>query len=312
MSKYIPGLVSVIIPTYKRCDTLVRAIESVINQTYKNIEIIVVNDNTPNDEFSLRLYDEIKKITDERLIFVEQEKHINGAAARNCGIKIAKGEYLAFLDDDDYWMPQKIEHHLAAFEKLGDEWGVVASLCVRHKNGELVMAAPPYKDGYILHEIMQRTIGLSTIAVLIRRGALDDVGYFDENLIRHQDIQLFTCLAYKYKVYLLKEYLQVINVDDTRNRPSSERVAEIKEAYYVSVGDILSKLTRKETEKIYIMNRFECAALLFHEKKYKQFTKDVIRIFRYPSTLFYSVQRIMKRFEGKILKNYLVNRYKPK
>lgn len=311
MSKYISGLVSVIIPTYKRCDMLVRAIESVVNQTYRNIEIIVVNDNIPGDEFSMLLYDEMKKITDERLVFVEQKKHINGAAARNYGIKLAKGEYIAFLDDDDYWLPEKLENQVRAFEKLGSEWGVVSSLVVRHKNGNLVMAVPPYKSGYILHEIMQRTVDLSTIAVLIRREALDDAGYFDENLLRHQDVQLFTCLAYKYKVFLLKEYLQVINVDDAQNRPSSEKLANIKNAYYDSVRDILNELTRKEVEKIFIMNKFECASLLFKEKKYKKFLTDVMSIFKYPSTLVFSIQRLAKRFEGKIFKNYLVKKYKP-
>ena len=311
MNNYIPGLVSVIIPTYKRCDTLVRAIESVVNQTYRNIEILVVNDNMPNDEFSMLLYEEMKKITDERLVFIEQEKHINGAAARNYGIRLAKGEYIAFLDDDDYWLPQKLEHHVKAFEKLDSEWGVVASLVVRHKNGNLMMAVPPYKSGYILKEIMQRTVDLSTIAVLIRREALDNAGYFDENLLRHQDVQLFTCLAYKYKIFLLKEYLQVINVDDAQNRPSSEKIASIKNAYYESVKDILDGLSKKEKDKIFILNRFESSSLLFREKKYKQFIMNFAGIFKYPSTLYLSVQRVVKRYEGKILKKYLVNKYNP-
>ena len=310
MNQYISGLVSVIIPTYKRCDTLIRAINSAINQTYKNIEIIVVNDNMPGDDFSRMLYDEMKKVTDERVIFAEQEKPINGAAARNYGIRLAKGEYIAFLDDDDYWIPQKLERQVDVFKSLGREWGVVSSLVVRHRNGALEMAIPPYKSGYILQEIMQRTVDLSTIAVLIRREALDEVGYFDEALLRHQDIQLFTCLAYKYKVFLLKEYLQVINVDDAQNRPSSEKFISIKEAYYDSVRDILDTLGKKERDKIYILNRFECSSLLFREGKYFQCMLYAIGIFKYPSAVFMAIQRIIKRLEGKVLKKYLVNKYK--
>ena len=98
MAEYVQGLVSVIIPTYRRSDMLDRAIKSVLNQTYDNIELLLVNDNIPNDEYSQALLDRVKIYeTDDRFRLILQEKHINGAAARNAGIKEAKGEYIAFL-----------------------------------------------------------------------------------------------------------------------------------------------------------------------------------------------------------------------
>ena len=311
MERYISGLVSVVIPTYKRCDSLVRAVESVLGQTYEHTEVIVVNDNVPGDEYSLQLYEEIKKINDKRFVFLEQEKHINGAAARNCGIRAAKGEYIAFLDDDDYWLPEKLERHIEAFKHLGEEYGIVSSLVTRNKDDNLIMAVPPYKSGYILREIMQRTVDLSTIAVVIRRKALDDTGYFDEKLLRHQDIQLFTCLTSKYKVYLLKEYLQVINVDDGINRPSSDKVMSIKAAYYESVAEIMNTLTKKQKNKILILNKFEYAAILLKEKKYKQFFSAALGIFRYPSTFFAALKRIFTRMLGTKFRNHYVKKYKP-
>ena len=95
---YQEGLVSVIIPTYKRADKLLRAINSVCQQTYENLQILVVNDNEKNDEFSKELYSLMGTIEDQRVLLIEQEKHINGAAARNAGIKSATGEFIAFLD----------------------------------------------------------------------------------------------------------------------------------------------------------------------------------------------------------------------
>ena len=107
---YLTGLVSVIIPTYKRSDLLPRAIHSVQGQTYRNIEVLVVNDNvSPDDEYSQRLYTLIDSIDDDRVRLISQPKHINGAAARNAGIRDAKGEFIAFLDDDDYWESEKVE-----------------------------------------------------------------------------------------------------------------------------------------------------------------------------------------------------------
>ena len=73
---YVKGLVSVVIPTYQRSDLLTRAIDSVLNQSYEQIECIVVNDNVPNDKYSLALYDLLKQYSvDDRFKFIEQEKH---------------------------------------------------------------------------------------------------------------------------------------------------------------------------------------------------------------------------------------------
>ena len=110
--KYTQGLVSVIIPTYKRADKLLRAINSVCNQTYENLEILVVNDNENDDQYTKELLVLFENITDPRVRLVFQERHINGAAARNAGIKKAKGEFIAFLDDDDIWMENKVQRQI--------------------------------------------------------------------------------------------------------------------------------------------------------------------------------------------------------
>lgn len=103
-------LVSVIIPSFKSDESLIIAINSVLNQTYQDIEVIVVDDNNP--------YSDARKITeknmnrymlDERVKYVKHEKNKNGAAARNTGIRLAQGEYLTFLDDDDVFMPLRIQ-----------------------------------------------------------------------------------------------------------------------------------------------------------------------------------------------------------
>ncbi len=106
-------LVSVIIPTYKRkLDYVSNALQSVLNQTYDDIEIIVVDDS-PND-FPYR--DEIKnyieKLNDDRVIYIRNEKNLGGSLSRNVGINASRGEYITFLDDDDEYMPGKVEKQL--------------------------------------------------------------------------------------------------------------------------------------------------------------------------------------------------------
>lgn len=106
-------LVSVIVPTYKRADMIQRAVDSILDQTYKNIEVIVVNDNdkdspeyTSTDEL---LEDELK---DGRVCIVHTSGSTGGGNARNYGVTFAKGEYLTFLDDDDIFLPAKVEKQL--------------------------------------------------------------------------------------------------------------------------------------------------------------------------------------------------------
>ena len=109
----VKGMVSCIIPTYRRSDSLIKAINSVLAQTYKNIEVIVVDDNDPDDKYSIMVQDKLATIKDERLRYIKQERHKNGAAARNTGIKASRGEYIAFLDDDE-WLPEKLEMQINA------------------------------------------------------------------------------------------------------------------------------------------------------------------------------------------------------
>lgn len=111
-------LVSVIIPTYKRNETLERAIISVINQTYPNIEIIVVDDNANFPKYREENRKLLKKYKEVKLI--ENEKNLGGGLTRNQGIKIAKGDFIAFLDDDDEFLPTKIEKQYKLYKKLNN------------------------------------------------------------------------------------------------------------------------------------------------------------------------------------------------
>ena len=106
-------LISCVIPSYKRADTLRRAINSVLAQTYCNMEVLVVDDNIAGDEYSKTLHEIIDEYkNDSRVRLVTQPMHINGAEARNAGIRAAQGEFIAFLDDDDEWLPTKLEKQM--------------------------------------------------------------------------------------------------------------------------------------------------------------------------------------------------------
>ena len=102
-------MVSVIIPTYNRSNVILNSVNSVLNQTYKDLEVIVVDDCS-DDETEIVL----KSIKDQRLRYIKHEKNMGACAARNTGIDLAKGEFIAFHDSDDICRKERIEHELKA------------------------------------------------------------------------------------------------------------------------------------------------------------------------------------------------------
>lgn len=193
-------LVSIIIPTYKRATMLHRAILSTLEQTYKNIEVLVVSDNEPDDEFTAKARETVESFNDSRARLITQEKHINGAVARNVGINESKGEFISFLDDDDFYEKDKIEKQVALLSTLDDSWGGVCCRYKVYKKGKLVEVMPLFKSGKVYKEVIMRLIKTQTNCLLLRRNALFKSGLFDESLLRHQDVQLLARFTYNYKL----------------------------------------------------------------------------------------------------------------
>ena len=298
---YFEGLVSVVIPTYKRSEMLQRAINSVLSQTYSSVECIVVNDNTPGDEYSQILYKMLSDYKgDSRFQFVEQETHKNGAAARNAGIRVAKGEYIAFLDDDDYWDRNKLEIQVAELEKLSSDWGAVSCLMRLYRKGRIFAANRPYKDGEIHYEVLTRCISMGTGSLVIRREALDDTGYFDENLRRFQDPQLFSCLTEKYKVKLIRKYLHNRDVDDNQNRPTVETINRFQEDFYQSVEKQLKRLPYRKVKLMKTLFNFDKVPILWQSGNRGLALKYTLGVMKYPETIGFAVKRVWDRYSNRI------------
>ena len=286
VENYIPGLVSVITPTYKRSEKLPRAIQSVLAQTYKRIELFVVNDNNPNDEYTQYVKNVTKRYDDDpRFHLIIQDKHINGAVARNVAIKQAKGEYIAFLDDDDWWELNKIEEQLNVLTTLDESWGGVScKFRLFDENGKIVGQTSKYKGGYIYKDILSLYSDVATGTLLLRHSALDDTGYFDEQLVRNQDIQLLTQFTYKYKLEEVDQFLHCADVSDSQNRVvTEERQIEVRNALYKSLDNIISNLSRSE---------FRC---IFSQKQYAKSLKYILSILRSPSAVLLAFKKLKRR-----------------
>lgn len=191
--------VSVIIPTCNRANLVKRALHSVLEQTFRDFEVIVVDDASQDNTKEV-----VASFADERVKYIKHDKNRGGSAARNSGIKAAKGKYIAFLDDDDEWMPTKIEKQVRKFTELKKNVGVVyCGYCCVY-DGRVVKEVLPKSRGNIYEESLMRCI-INGITPLVRRECFDITGYFDESLPSCQDWDMWIRVAKYYDVDFVPE-----------------------------------------------------------------------------------------------------------
>jgi len=186
------GRVSVIIPTYNRAQLLPRAINSVLRQTVADrCDIVVIDDGSTDDTSTV-----VARYGD-RLQYIRQP-HRGVSAARNVGIRASDGEFVAFLDTDDEWTPDKTERQLAALERWPDAVLVTGRAIARYRDGRLrVHAAPPIQcDRPVdLAPLLFAENFMPTPTVMVRRRVLEETELFPEELLRSDDYYLWVDLA---------------------------------------------------------------------------------------------------------------------
>lgn len=196
--------ISVIIPTYNRAHLLGRAIQSVLEQTYRDFEIIVVDDgSTDNTE------EVVKSFNDERIRYIRRERNKGGAAARNTGIKAARGEYIAFQDSDDEWSPQKLEKQMAVFKRAPLNVGVVYTGFWRIEGNKKVYIPHVMirqKQGNIHNSLLEGCFVAASTAI-VRKDCFTKVGAFDERLPCFQDWELWLRISKYYHFKCINEPL---------------------------------------------------------------------------------------------------------
>lgn len=187
--------VSVIIPTYNRKDYVTEAIDSVLNQTYKDFEIIVVDDGSTDDTGEL-----LKERYGDRIRYFYKE---NGgcASARNYGIKVSRGEYIAFLDSDDKYLPEKLEDQVEILEK-NEQIGFVYSDSYSFDGNKqkLSESVRPDKDNRVDYALFMVT-NMANGSFVVRRDCLDISGYYNELMRYNEDTDLLLRLSVNCKVY---------------------------------------------------------------------------------------------------------------
>lgn len=195
-------LVSAIVTTFNRRELVREAIDSVLSQTYDRLEVIVVDDGSTDGTPEL-----IRDVYGDRVELLRLDGPSGVSKARNSGVEASEGAFVAWLDDDDLWLPETIEAQMDVMLTAGRETAIVGGACAYiDLDGEEVLEPtfPPDRAGYENFCISIQLPG-STSNQIVRRSAFDRVGGFDESLIRAEDKDLWIRLLRHYEVEYVHE-----------------------------------------------------------------------------------------------------------
>lgn len=255
-------LVSVVIPTYNRIRTLPVSVNSVLNQTYMNLEIIIMDDGSTD---GTKEY--VESIADERIRYRRSEANMGPSAARNMGAGMAKGEYLAFQDSDDEWMPDKLEKQMKLMLDSKDVSLVYCEFGI-YRDGELLAIIPsrkvPLKEkqGNLFSYLLLYPL-ISTQTMVIKTEEFLAEGCFNESLKAYEDFEFTLRFSKTHKIGFLPEALVKVN---SLPGSVSKRFEERIHAQFYMVREMLTDLRKRNLlwEKLKIISG-ETKSLLCHD-----------------------------------------------
>jgi len=256
---------------------LARAIDSVLTQTYSNIELLVVDDNVPGSDESKKVKNILCMYNDDRILYVGQDKHINGAVARNEGIMKAKGKIIAFLDDDDEWLPEKIEMQMKFLDRHPEIGGTTCLYSV-YKNGIETRKCPIYNSDSLQFKVLSRQISMYTSTFLCRKEIINCFGGFCRELHRNQDIQFFTDFLNHSKIEPITRFLVKLHEDSNMNRRGIEKTIQAKEDFFRVEKETIERYSKLYRKKIYSAHYFDIIINAIRTKDFLIAVKYLLKI----------------------------------
>ncbi|MDD3150026.1 MAG: glycosyltransferase [Candidatus Gastranaerophilales bacterium] len=241
-------LVSIIVTTYNRAEYLEECISSIINQTYKNIEILIIDDGSTDNTS-----DVVKKYFDSRIKYIYQENSGQNSA-KNKGLLASNGQYITILDSDDMILPDKIEKQVEILES-NEDVGLVycGSFIINEKNEIIGQQKIKKHNGNVLNQLLRTNFLYNGSNALFRRDCIEKAGIFEDSINRMTDWFLYLKFAMYFDFYCLDEYL-------VKYRVHCNNMSCGFEKYEIAGFDILNK--------IFVHKKFPKKLLKFKNKYY--------------------------------------------
>jgi len=286
--------ISVIIPTFNRPKLLKRSIQSVLEQSFQDFEIIVIDDGLEK-----RADVVIREINDNRIIYIKHEENKGASRSRNDGIKIAKGEYTTFLDDDDEYYPKKLEKQLQIIKENFDDIDFVFCLAdvYLQQSGELIYAQKfNLSEGIhsFFEDALSMNIAVATPSIFCKKEKIVEIGGFDVNFPNAEDRDLIIRLSKNSRGYFLNETLVKVNFfDEKENRLSGNLKSRI-------IGREMLikkyKVDLNKRPKILAKHFFLLAFLYQEDSNYKKANKLFLNGWKLNKTDFRFLKWFLKSF----------------
>lgn len=225
--------VSVIMPTYKRDRSFMEtALKSLLEQSYENVEIIVVDDSPSDYEYRDEVGEYINSIEGHNIIYVKNEVNIGGALARNEGIKRATGRYITFLDDDDKYLPDKILHQVEFMDKGNFDMSL-SNMLIYNTNNELIDVRKHDQIGklrnkeLLVYHLKRHLTGTPTF--MYKAEKLREIGGFDDIKMGQEFILMLKTIENRLRIGYMSETYDVVvlrhgeSISTSKNKISGER-----------------------------------------------------------------------------------------
>lgn len=246
--------VTVIIPTFGNPKFLCDSIISVLNQTFTDFELIIVDDNNPDTESRKDTEELVNRLMqqDSRVRYLKHMKNMNGAVARNTGFAVAQGKYISFLDSDDEYMPDRLQKCFDVMENASDNIAGVYTGCEFRRGSKVYHIEKNVKPGNFLVDTLACKFMFCTGSnIFVRKSVIDELNGFDGAFLRHQDYEFLVRVFEKYDLASLQEPL-VIKNNENFNLPNLEKQVAIKSQYLDKFKYIIDSLPQKDVN--YIMH----------------------------------------------------------
>lgn len=292
-------LVSIVIPTYQRPHFLARAINSCLNQTYGNVEVIVVDDNDPDTEARTETESLMSTFSNvSNLRYIRHEKNKNGSAARNTGWRASSGEYITFLDDDDEISSEKIEKQIECMESLPADYGACYTAYIIKMPNGTEQHSVTCDQGDVSMKALMRTLYLGSGSnLLLRKSVVDEVNGYDESFRRNQDIEFMARVSEKYKFAYVSDVLLTIFLQPKENRWTFSFLDGITLFYLEKFKERIDGLSSYDKRRVISVITLDRARVALYFKEYakaRRMLKDNNVPFKY-----------IVKYIGFILKRYI-------
>lgn len=238
-------LVSIIIPTYNSAKFLPETIESVLSQSYRNWEMLIVDDGSTDNTLSIARNFSFQ---DKRMrIFPLGFNYGGPAVPRNYGMKRAQGDYIAFLDSDDLWLPEKLQKQICFLESNRDIFWLYSKFIIKSDDNQGIVASTKSKSGYIFNDLLLHFNIIPILTVVMRNRKENNTYFFDEDkrLVAVEDYGMWLLLAKDEKISFIDEPLAIY-------RAHSRGISAGAHSNFKKCSLILKKFSRYAAKPIVI------------------------------------------------------------